>query len=75
MNIRGSWYNPAEAHVIAVVSCCSGGDGCGVEQAGQSVPCSSVDHHPGCSSWAAVTGPAHISTVQGNELMNTPANT
>lgn len=59
----------------AVVSCCSGGDGRDVEQAGQSVSCSSVDHHPGYSGWAAVTLPAHISTVQGSDLMNTAANT
>lgn len=56
---------------MAAASCRPGGDGCGVEQAGQSVPCSSLDHHPGRSSGAAVAGPANISTVQGNELMNT----
>lgn len=49
-----------------MVSCCSGGDGCDLEQAGQSVFRSSVDHHPGCSSWVALTLLAHISTIQGN---------
>lgn len=60
----------ARAHLKAVVSCCSGGDGCGVEQARQSVLSASVDHHSGCSSWAATTLPAHISTVQGGKLIN-----
>lgn len=44
----------------------SGCDGCCVEQAGQSVPRSSVDHHPGCASWVAIALPAHISAIQGN---------
>jgi len=52
-------------HLIAVVSCRSGGDDRAVEQAGQSVPRSSVDHHPGYSSWVVVARPAHISTIQG----------
>ena len=56
-------------------SCCSGGDGRDVEQAGQYVLCSSVDHHPGCARWAAVTLPAHISTVQGKKLKNSSTNT
>lgn len=56
-----------------MVVCCSGGDGCDVEQAGQSVLCSSVDHHPGCSSWVATTLPAHISPIQGIKLINNPA--
>lgn len=50
--------------------CCSGGDGCGVEQARRSVLCAAVDHHPGRARWAAVTLPAHISTVQGNKLLS-----
>lgn len=62
-------------HMDIMVSCCSGGDGCDVEQAGQSVPCSCVDHYPGCSSWTSITLPAHISTVQGNKLINNPTNT
>lgn len=46
--------------------CCWPGAGvCDVEQAGQSVLSSSVDHHPGCFSWAAAAGGAHISAVQG----------
>lgn len=61
------------SHLKAVVSCCSGGDGCGVEHARQSVLCAGVDHHPGCFGWAAVTLPAHISTVQGNQLINNPS--
>lgn len=43
----------------------SGADGCHMEEAGQFVLCSSVDHHPGCSSWITVTLPAHISPIQG----------
>lgn len=39
-----------------------------MEQARQSVLCATVDHRPGCTRWAAVTLPAHISTVQGNTL-------
>lgn len=55
--------------MMAVV-CGSGRDGCDVEQAGQSVPCSGVDHHPGCASRVAVTLPAHISAIQGNKLIS-----
>lgn len=67
--------NSAEAHLDSVVTCCSGGDGCDVEQAWQSVPCSCVDHHPGYSGWVAITRPAHISTIQGNNPINNPAYT
>lgn len=63
VSVSERWYNSAEARLIAVVSCCSGGDGCDMEQARQSVLCSSVDHHPGCSSWVAIARPTHISTI------------
>lgn len=68
MSASGKWNKSTEARLNAVVSCCSGGDGCHVEQAGQSVLCSSVDYHPGCFSWVAFTLPAHISTIQGKAL-------
>lgn len=53
----------------------SGGDGFDVEQARQSVLRPGVDHHPGCSGRVTITRPAHISTIQGNELINNPAYT
>lgn len=71
MSVKGG----AETHLYDVVSCCSGGDGCDVEQAGESVSCPSVDHHPGYSSWVAVTRPAHLSTIQGNKQITHPAYT
>lgn len=75
MNVSATWYKSTHAHLDVVVSCCSGGDGCDVEQTGQSVLCSCVDHCPSCSSWTAITIPAHISTVQGNKLINNPTYT
>lgn len=47
---------------------CPGGDGRAVEQIGQPVLRSGVDHHTLCSSWAAFTRTANISAVQGNNL-------
>lgn len=41
----------------------SGGDGGHVETGGQFVLCSRVDHHSGCSSRVAFTGPAHLSAL------------
>lgn len=67
MSVSEKWYKSTEAHLI---SCFSGGDSCVVEQARQSLLCSSVDHHPGYSSWVAIALPAHISTIQGNNLIN-----
>lgn len=43
----------------------SGGDDADVEQTGQLILCPSVDHHPGCARWAALTRPAHIFPIQG----------
>lgn len=71
MSVSDGWYISTEAHLTS----CSGGDSCVVEQARQSLLCSSVDHHPGYSSRLTPTLPAHISTIQGNNLMNNSAYT
>ncbi len=72
VSVSDRWFRSAAAHLNAVLSFCTGGDSCDVEQARQSVLCSSVDHYSGCSSWLAVTVPAHISTIQGKKLINNP---
>lgn len=51
--------------MVTTCFCVAGPDSSDVEQAGEPVHCTPVDHHSGHTGWIAAASPGHICTLQG----------